>query len=224
MDFTENNYDEVSNFVADFVKKHKNFEYYELLDAVHDKFNFSDMTDEDLNQCIQEAWGNEVTSSIYPYSVLSKPKVKHDNSRYAKLFNDSKLQNKLLAVTLTKIREPKLVKKICSEINVKEARKLFDTYPSLKEKMPKKLKETIYKSKLTLIKPLVFYHLMSKQAQERLLRDLENNALPSYLLMRKYPFLKTPIILYKLLSKQNQQRFKLAVKRILPVNWLLGKK
>lgn len=224
MEFSDKYYDEVRNFVSKFVKTHKNFEYYELIDAVESKFHFNDMTDEDLNHCIQDAWGNEVNSSIYPYSVLCETKYQHDSSRYIKLFNNSNYQNRLLAVALTKIKEPLTIRKISDEINAKEARKLFDKFPTLKEKLPSKLREKIYPSKLTLIKPLVLYHLMSKKAQEQLLRDLENNALPSYLLMRKYPMLKKPILLYKLLSKENQQRFKNAVKHVLPINWMLGRK
>lgn len=224
MEFSNKYYDEVRNFVSKFVKTHKNFEYYELMDAVESKFHFDDMTDEELNHCIQDAWGNEVDSSIYPYGVLGENKYQHDASRYVRLFNNSNYQNKLLAIALTKIKEPLAVRNVIKEINVKEAKKLFDKFPSLKEKLPTKIREKIYPSKLTLIKPLVLYHLMSKQAQERLLHDLETNALPSYLLMRKYPLLKKPIILYKLLSKENQQRFKNAAKRILPINWLLGRK
>lgn len=224
MNFTEKDYDKVFDFVTDFVKKNKDFEYYELLKAVKQRFNFSDMTDEELNHCIQDAWGNEVNSSIYPYSVLCETKYQHDSSRYVRLFNDSNYQNKLLAVALTKIKEPLTIRKISDEINVKEARKLFDKFQTLKEKLPSKLIEKIYPSKLTLIKPLVLYRLMSKKAQEQLLKDLENNALPSYLLMRKYPMLRKPILLYKLLSKENQQRFKNAVKHVLPINWMLGRK
>lgn len=226
MKFTEKQYDEVANFVTDFVKKHKNFEYYELLDAVDEKFHFSDMTDEDLNHCIQDAWGNsnEVDSSIYPYGVLGESKYMEDVSRYARVFNTSKIQNNLLAVALTKITDPLLLTKLCDDINPKEARKLFKQFPNLKEKLPKKLREKIYPSVNTLIKPLIFYHLLSKKNQEQLLRDLENNALPAYLLMRKYPILTKPMILYKLLSKENQKRFKQAVKKVLPVKLLLGKR
>ena len=92
------------------------------------------------------------------------------------------------------------------------------------EKLPLKLREKIYPSKMTLIKPLIMYHLLSKENQEKLLRDLENNALPMYLLIRKYPMLKKPAILFKLLSKENQERFKKGIKRVLPINYLLNKK
>ena len=223
MIFNDSQYDEVSDFVANFVKTHKNFKYHELLNAVQNKFNFSDMTDEELNHCIQDAWGNEVHSSIYPYGVLGDSmQYVQDVTLYRRVLK-AEIQNHLLAIALTKVREPLLIQKICNNLNVKEARKLFKKYPNLKKQLPKKIREKIYPSKLTLIKPLIFYHLMSKENQERLLRDLENNALPSYLLMRKYPALTKPLLMYKLLNKENQARFKKAIKRIFPVNWLLGK-
>lgn len=227
MKFTEKQYDAVSDFVTKFVKEHKNFEYYELLDAVDDKFHFSDMTDEDLNHCIQDAWGNKTKASIYPYGVLgesSQLKYLQDISRYSRIFNTGKIQNNLLAVALTKVKEPLLIRKLCDDINPKEARKLFKQFPNLKEKLPKKIREKIYPTAMTVIKPLIMYHLLSKENQEKLLKDLENNALPMYLLMRKYPMLKKPTILYKLLSKENQERFKNDMKRILPINMLLDRK
>ena len=227
MNFSDKCYDEVSDFVSKFVKEHKDFEYYELLDAVDDKFHFSDMTDEDLNHCIQDAWGNETSASTYPYGVLgakSQARYLQDISRYSRIFHTGKIQNNLLAVALTKIKEPLLIRKLCDDINPKEARKLFNQFPNLKEKLPLKLREKIYPSKMTLIKPLIMYHLLSKENQEKLLRDLENNALPMYLLIRKYPMLKKPAILFKLLSKENQERFKKDIKRVLPINALLNKK
>ena len=181
MNYSEAHYDKVSNFVSDYVKTHKDFEYYELLEAVEKKFHFDDMTDEDLNHCIQDAWGNEVDSSIYPYGVLGDTQqYVQDITLYRRVLK-SETQNHLLALALTKVREPLLIQKLCRDINVKEARKLFKKYPNLKNQLPKKLRNKIYLSKMTLIKPLVFYHLMSKENQEKLLRDLENNALPTYL-------------------------------------------
>jgi hypothetical protein len=145
----------VYTFSHNYALKHKDFQYADLLKSIKDKFNFSDMTDEDLNQCIQEGWGSVVEGSTYH--------TLQNQAMYYKIFNNAKIQNELLAVALTKIKDPLLIKKLTDNINPKQARILFKKFPVLKDRLPRSLKSKIYPTIDRIIPPLIMVGLLSPE-------------------------------------------------------------
>lgn len=153
MKYTDKFYDDVYKFSKYYASRHKDFQYGDLLKSIKDKFHFSDMTDEDLNQCIQEGWGSVVEGSTYHEL--------QNQLMYYRIFNNAKIQNELLAVALTKIKDPLLIRKLADNINPKQAKMLFKKFPMLKDRLPRALKSKIYPMIDKVIPPLIMVGLLS---------------------------------------------------------------
>lgn len=175
--YTDDMYREVGEFVTSLVMQRVETEdsRTDILRHVGQQFSLDDLTDPGLNRCIDDhialSCGDEVTAaSSYTRNMQAQ-------TQYARIFNTGAVQNRLLAFSLTQLKDGLEIDKAVKDLSFVQGRKLFDQFPQYKNKLPKKIRDFLYPPVSKIVAPVIMYGLLNED-QQKAFRDKAESLLP----------------------------------------------